>query len=115
MQSCQNKVSHFKMKLLVYLLYILILTCIGESRRQRSIKSRRVRPNRGNRHHIFKHVHPSKTQTKSQTTKVTKIGTVNGNGRKNVKNFNDDPNEFYDYQNYDPNPTVNSCILRVPQ
>ena len=94
MQSCQNKVSHFKMKLLVYFLYFLILTCIGESRRQRSIKSRRVRP-RGNRHQIFKNVNPSKTQSKIKTTKVAKILPVNGNGQKTVKNVNDHPNEFY--------------------
>ena len=102
MQYYQNKVSGFKMKILVYFIYFLILMCMVESRRQRSIKSRRVRP-RGNRHHIFKNVNPTKIQNKSQTTKVTKIVTVNGNGHKTVKKFNEDQNEFYDYPNYDPN------------
>ena len=88
------------MKLLVYFICFLIVTCLVEARRQRFVKSRRrVRP-RGNRHHIFKNGNPSKIQNKSQTTKVT----ADGNGHKTVKNFNDDPNEFYDYQNYDPNP-----------
>ena len=104
MQYYQNKVSGFKMKILVYFIYFLILIFMVESRRQKFVKSRRVRP-RGNRHHIFKDVNPSKTKNDIKTTKVTKVVTVNGNGHKTVKNINDDQNEFYDYHpNNDPNP-----------
>ena len=93
MQYYQNKVSGFKMKILVYFTYFLILVCMVESRKRKFVKSRRQARPRGNRHHIFKNVNPLKTKNNIKTTKVTKV----------VKNFNGDQIEIYDYPNNDPN------------
>ena len=90
------------MKYLVHIIFLLVLTCIVESRRQGFSNQRRARP-KGSRHHIFKNANPSRIQNNSKTTKVTKIVTVNGNGQENVKQFNNQ-DEVTDYQMDHRNP-----------
>ena len=85
------------MKSFVYLICLLILTCIVVSRRQKSYKSRTVGP-RGHRHHIFKNANPSKSR---KTTQVTKIVTVSGDGKETVKKFNHHDNQLIN--NWDSN------------
>ena len=82
------------MNILIYIACFLILISIEvESRRQRFVKSRKLRP-RGQRHHLFKNVKSPKTSNSRKTTQVTKIVTVSDDGKETVKKFNHHDNQM---------------------
>ena len=82
-------------KILIYIICFLIVIsiCIVGSRRQRFVKSKRPRP-RGQRHHIFKKVKPSKTSNDRKTTQVTKIVTISDDGKEIADKFNHHDNQI---------------------